>query len=966
MDYKTLYNKYIKLIEENEKLKKEIAFLKKYDKNPLKLIGDVIINNEKITEDYCWEGETFKVDVRSTPEQKIALFKELFAGRKDVYAKRWTSKKGKSGYSPVCLNEWISGVCNKPESTCSVCHNKNYAEFNKQAIEQHLRGYAVYGIYPLLQSETCKFVAIDFDKHDWKEDIKIIREVCNESHIPVAIERSRSGNGAHAWIFFQDELSASLARKLGTAIITYSMSIRHEIKFQSYDRIFPNQDTMPKGGFGNLIALPLQKKARKYYNSEFINEDFNSYNDQWKYLSSIRKMSEEEVENSIIDLCKGNEYGTLKDEDSENKPWIIQRPQQYELSIEDFPSKVQIVLANGIYIKKEGFSHAALNKIKRLAAFKNPEFFKAQAMRLPTYNKPRIIDLSEENLKYLFIPRGCLQDLQILLSSFELEIEYVDERQYSRDIDVSFKGELRDKQKEVVKMLLAYNQGVLSATTAFGKTVIGAYLMASRKKNALIIVHTRQLLEQWQERLNQFLIINEELPKEKVKKRGKAKSQNIIGQIGGGKNRPNGIIDIALMQSLIKDKEVKDFIREYGFVIVDECHHVPAFTFEQIMKNIHAKYVYGLTATPIRKDGHQPIIFMQCGQIRSKVDAKEESKKRSFEHFITPRFTSFRRLKDSNEDERYNITSIYAELVENELRNSMIVEDIIKAVNEGRNPIVLTERTNHVDILVKMLNNRIDHVIQLTGNMSTRKRREELERLSKISLTSNFVIVATGKFVGEGFDEPRLDTLFLAMPIAWKGTVVQYAGRLHRELDNKSEVIIYDYVDIHIPVLEKMYQKRLKAYASIGYKSRGEKIEESINAIYDQNTFFEVFRKDICNAISDILIVSPFISKRRLMSMIRLLTKEINGGVNIVIVTRPKTDFKEKDHQTYDANMKILFENGIKVDYKSNIHQKFAIIDQKVVWYGSINLLSYGRDAESIMRLSSLNIANELLASIEN
>ncbi|WP_368490181.1 DEAD/DEAH box helicase family protein [Clostridium sp. BJN0013] len=968
MDYNKLYNKYMELLEENQILKIENENLRKYIQ--LKKVKVCVDNKDKTlaenkTDMTIQENEHTQINNSSSPEDKIKLFMSLFKGREDVYAKRWQNKGGKSGYSPVCINEWRKEVCYKPKIKCSDCKNRKYLILDTYAINKHLRGIEILGIYPMTMDDSCYFLAIDFDDEGWEKDISILREICEDKKIPFAIERSRSGSGAHIWFFFKESISAVSARKFGTGLLTYAMTKRHEIKFESYDRLFPNQDTIPRGGFGNLIALPMQRNARRNKNSVFIDKNLEPYKDQWHFLSSVGKLTKDEIEFYISEFCSGDELGELKEDvEEETKPWERIR-KSYKLSNTDFPTNVHIIKANMIFIKKEGFSNKTLNSIKRVAAFKNPEFYKAQAMRLPTFNKPRVVSLSEETSEYLCLPRGTESDLYNLFNENKVNFKCNDERYSGKTISVTFNGELREEQAAAADAMLKHDNGVLSATTGFGKTVIGAKLIAERRVNTLIIVHTQQLLEQWKERLNQFLTVNEFLKVDNIKKRGRKKNLSIIGQIGAGKNNLNGIIDIAIMQSLVRKNEVKELVKSYGMVLVDECHHVSAFSFEQILKNTWAKYVYGLTATPIRKDGHHPIIFMQCGPIRYKVDARKQAEKQPFEHYVIPRFTSFRKPVCQNEKE-WTIAEIYSEISTSQIRNELIISDVISCVKEGRNPIVLTERTAHVEILANALEKKLPNVIVLTGRMSVKEKKTELEKLSSIAKQSSFVIVATGKFVGEGFDEPRLDTLFLAMPIAWKGTLQQYAGRLHRIYDNKNEVQIYDYVDVHIGVLERMYEKRLKGYASIGYSAKSEsKPFETINLIYNNNNFLTVFSNDVFSTKHEIIIVSPFISKRRLSQMLKLLMIAIKNGNRVKVVTRPETDFKEKDKGALMEMYKFIRMSGIDIIFKTNIYQKFAIFDQKIVWYGSINLLSYGSAEESIMRLESINIANELLGSIE-
>ncbi|MBN1522592.1 MAG: DEAD/DEAH box helicase, partial [Candidatus Aureabacteria bacterium] len=814
MDIKNLHEKYQALLEENRNLKAEIVRLKSQ-------LG-IFEQQTDIFNESCAET----VNNQSGNQDKIALFSSLFRGRNDVYAKRWQNKAGRSGYSPVCLNEWQRGICGKPKLKCADCAHKSYAPLDVQVIKSHLRGNRIIGMYPLLPDETCYFLAIDFDDTGWKKDVSVIREVCNEFNIFAAIERSRSGNGAHVWFFFEDCLPAAQARKLGTALITYAMSKRHEITFASYDRLFPNQDTMPKGGMGNLIALPLQMGARKASNSVFIDEDFTPYEDQWAFLSSVKKLSENAAGFLIKKLCAGNEFGVLKEAEEEEKPWLKSKTR---LAKADYPRRTVIVKADMLYINKTGYSHRALNALKRLAAFKNPEFYSAQAMRMPTYNKPRIISCSEDTDNYLCLPRGCEADIHALLNEYDVDISWDDQTNRGRNIKVEFKGVLREEQQKAIDKLLQFDSGVLSATTAFGKTVVAAKLIAERKVSTLVLVHRQQLLSQWITRLSEFLNIDESLPVQE-NKRGRKKKRSVIGQLRGGKDALSGIIDIAIMQSLNNAGEVKECVKNYGMVIVDECHHIPAFSFEQILKNVNAKYVYGLTATPVRQDGHHPILFMHCGPIRYKVDAKQQAAQRPFDHYVIPRFTGFRVAKGDGERD-LSVQELYTEMVVDDMRNQLLVDDVINSYENGRNCLVLTGRTAHVELLTKKLAERIPDVVALRGGLGNKETNALLEQVAATPSDKQLTLVATGKFIGEGFDEPRLDTLFLAMPVSWKGTLQQYAGRLHRIYENKKHVKIYDYVDIRVRMLEKMYTKRLTGYAAIGYKAQGERLEEATDII---------------------------------------------------------------------------------------------------------------------------------------
>jgi superfamily II DNA or RNA helicase len=951
---------YQALLEENKHLRKEVERLRQQlgiEENHLKETTEEFVipfNSEPTPE----KPVTSVINQNSPSSIKIQLYQSFFKGRTDVFARRWENKKKEtSGYSPACDNEWKPSVCLKPKVSCTDCQNKAYLPLDEKVAEAHLRGQnnLIVGIYPLLQNETCHFLAIDFDDEGWQKDVSTLRVVCTTFGIPIAVERSRSGNGAHVWFFFEQPINASLARKFGSAMLTYAMSKQHDIPFKSYDRLFPNQDTMPKGGFGNLIALPLQKSARANGNSEFIDESFQSYPDQWAFLSSIQKLSEKNIEYLISKLCDGNELGMLKkDTEEEQKPWETAK---VELRREDFPSQMTITKANMLFIPKEGCSQRALNQMKRLAAFKNPEFYKSQAMRLSTFNKPRIISCSEETTDYLCLPRGCEVDLQDLSAKFNFKIEWDDKTNKGQNINVDFNGQLRGEQPLAIAELLKYNTGVLSATTAFGKTVAAIKLIAERKVSTLILVNRVSLVNQWKTRIEEFLTINEQLPEASTSK--KKKSQSIIGQYGGGKKELTGIVDIAVMQSLSRESEVDDCVKEYGMVIVDECHHVSAFSFELILKNITAQYVYGLTATPTRKDGHHPIITMQCGPIRFRDDAKKQAELRPFDHCIIPRFTSFR--VPTFDEKELIITDLYAKIVYDETRNQQIVADVVQCYEDGRNCLVLTERTAHVELLANELRKHITEVISITGNRSAKETRESLSQITNAPTDKPMTLIATGRYIGEGFDEPRLDTLFLAMPISWKGTLQQYAGRLHRLYEGKKEVIVYDYVDVHVRMLEKMYHKRLSGYASIGYKIKGDVLsEEAGNIIFDKDNFQTVYSSDILNATKEITIVSPFITKKRTIQMNADLQRALENGVTVTIVTRPEEEYKPKDLNSWKETVAILKNTGATLLFKPNIHQKFAIIDQKIVWYGSINLLSFGTAEESMMRLVSANVAYEL------
>lgn len=762
---------------------------------------------------------TYKLAITnsSSKEDKISLFRSLFRGREDVFPKRFESlRSGKSGYQPACRNEWIRGICKKPKVKCNECDNRDFIPVTDEVIKSHLLGVDLQnkskrnftiGVYPLLLDETCWFLAIDFDKEAWMKDVSAFLDTCEQYNMPATLERSRSGNGGHIWIFFSEPIQAPLARKLGSFLITETMEHRPEIGFESYDRFFPSQDIMPQGGFGNLIALPLQKVPKENGNSLFIDMNFEPYPDQWAYLSSIQRMSCEKVEKIVEKASKrGCILGVkmVASVEEEILPWLEPPSRRRKESPikGPLPKKIKLILGNQIYIEKKSLIPSLKNRLIRIAAFQNPEFYKAQAMRFSTFNKPRIIHCCEDFPKHIGIPIGCLDEVQFLLQSLGIKIELIDERHIGKSINVKFHGALRFEQENAVEALFKHDTGVLSASTAFGKTVVAIDLIAKRNVNTLVLVHRKHLLDQWVARLSNFLEID---PKE-------------IGQVGGSKRKPKGKIDVALIQSLSKKGVVDDIVGKYGHLIVDECHHISARSFEIVARQCKAKYVTGLSATVIRKDGHHPIIFMNCGPIRYKVDDRKQAELRPFNHKVIIRGTDFRLPDLMYFKENPTINDYYAALLADEKRNNMIVEDVIQAINEERVPVLLTERRNHIEVLTNMLASLVQNVFVLKGGMGKKQRQSLLDKMRDLPYNEERIIIATGRYLGEGFDEARLDTLFLALPISWRGTLAQYAGRLHRVHDMKKEVVIYDYADLNVSMLSTMYQRRLKGYRAIGYE----------------------------------------------------------------------------------------------------------------------------------------------------
>ncbi len=736
-----------------------------------------------------------------TTAEKVALFQRLFRGRTDVYPVRWESKtSGKSGYAPACGNEWRAGVCEKPRIKCGDCNQRLLLPLSDAVIYDHLAGKQTVGVYPLLEDDTCHFLAVDFDEAEWRQDALAFVHSCIELGVPTALEISRSGQGAHAWVFFAGRVPARDARRMGTAIISHTCARTRQLKLASYDRLFPNQDTMPKGGFGNLIALPLQKHPRASGCSVFVDAELRPYRDQWAFLASVQPMAPHDIEPTIMRATGGLHPldVTFIDDEDLATPWKREVIKTNRL-VGAMPDALTVTLANLVYFEKPALPQALANRLIRLAAFQNPEFYKAQAMRMSVWDKPRVIGNAENYPQHIALPRGCLEAAQSLLKDNGICCALRDERFCGEAIKADFVGTLRPDQEQAVAAMLQHDTGVLCAPTAFGKTVTAAAIIARRGVNTLVLVHRTELLKQWQERLQAFLGMDS---------RGR---KRVVGTIGGGKAKPTGQIDIAVMQSLSRQGEVNALVENYGQVVVDECHHVGAASFDAILRRTKAKYVLGLTATPVRRDGQQPIIFMQCGPIRHTA-ARPASAPHDLE--VVPR-SWFARIDLPG---TVGIQDVFRRIAMDLARTEAIAAEIAAAFEQGRKVLVLTERTEHLDALLVCLSTRVAKPFVLHGRMSKKQRAALIEELEALPPEAPRILLATGKLVGEGFDHPPLDTLVLAMPVSWKGTLQQYAGRLHREHASKTDVRIIDIVDTGHPALVRMWEKRQHGYRAMGYR----------------------------------------------------------------------------------------------------------------------------------------------------
>lgn len=909
----------------------------------------------------------------------VRAFFSYFWGRMDVFSKRYQNKStGKAGYFTQCDNFWRHGICPKASGVkikCKDCNNRSWTKLLAFHIESHLIGKKddasdVVGIYPLFPDGTCRFLVFDFDNHDkgsegndnansddtWIEEVNALREICNKAKIPTLVERSRSGRGAHLWIFFNAPIDASLVRRFGTALLDKGAESVNLKSFHYYDRMLPAQDALNNGELGNLIALPLQGQALKDGNSAFIDENWNAYHDQWKALLSTNKLSKQQIEGYIADRYSENNQNNYTLLNDDTKPW----EQTTFFHKEDVSGNLKVVLSNQIYVKTEKLKPRIQNQIRRLAAFSNPQFYKNKAIGLSNYAQSRFIYLGYDENGYICIPRGLLDTLQERCKNAGINIEFDDKRCNGKALNVEFNGELRDNQKDAITALMKYDNGIISAATAFGKTVTCSGIISKIKASTLILLESSALVEQWEKALNTFLTINEELPEYQTKTGRVKKRKSVIGIIHGAKDTSTGIIDIAMAGSLCKKGEYHQRLKEYGLVIVDECHHSASSTISAVLREVNAKYIYGVTATPFRGDGLEKIIFMLLGDIRYKYTAKDKAEEQGISHYVVPRFT---RAVSPHGRDRLHVNDAYEIIRNNEIRDDQIITDIKSCIETGRTPVILTKYTDHAAKLYEKVKLFADNVFLLTGTKSKKEQKAVRSAMEQVPDNESMILIATGQLIGEGFDYPRLDTLFLATPVAWKGIVEQYAGRLNRDYDGKDNVMIYDYVDIHIPVFDKMYSKRLKAYKRIDYQLyTGETLEnQASNSIFDSETYLTVYEKDLKNAAKDIVISSPTLGKYKVHRMISLLKEQQESGVKVTIVTwHPEVYKYGKDEYRIEL-MELLRNAGFYIELMNESCQHYAVIDGELVWYGSMNLLSKDDIEDNIMRVSSKAIAAELL-----
>lgn len=909
---------------------------------------------------------------------KIAsdFFMMFCRGRKDVYDLRYTNPKtGKNGYYTQCFNRWDRGchIQKKDGVRCKDCELRAYKPVTLPLIKAHMNGTDpngndVVAIYPMLENNLCQLLVFDFDNHakgaeqedyaniddGWKEEINALRHICKNLDVDAAVERSRSGRGAHLWIFFKEMVPARLARRFGFALLEKGAESVNLKSFKYYDRMIPTQDALPEGGLGNVIALPLQGMALKSGNSAFIDENWNAYEDQLNVLAGTRRLTRQGIEDY---LSLWYSTGSTSEDNGTDAPW----DKNSEIEAGSVKGVVRIVLADRIYIDSTGMSNKTKRQLRRMATFSNKQYFQNQAMDMPNYDESRFIYLGSDEGKYIVLPRGLREEILKKFDNAGISYKIEDKRTKGQELNISFRGVLRESQIPAVETMLENETGILHAATAFGKTVVCCDMIARRGISTLILVDRADLMNQWIKRLEEFLDIDEELPEYQTKTGRTRKRKSLIGNLQGAHDTLTGIVDVAMIRSLKKKDGFHPKLKEYAQVYFDECHHAASDSAIEVLQEINAKYVYGVTATPKRGDGKEKINEFLLGPIRYRFTAKDRAEEQNINHLVYPRFT--RTVKPHHLSKTPYGNDAYELIRNNDVRDEQIIRDVADCVQAGRTPVVLTKYVDHAKKLSERLKTYADRLILLTGANGTKARRAQVEELNKVDDSDSLILVGTGSLLGEGFDFPRLDTLFMATPVSGENVVEQYVGRLNRDYDGKENVIVYDYVDSHIPKFDKMYSARLKAYKKIGYElcvnMDGEK--QKANAIYDIENYAETYWKDLEEANSAVVVSSPRLNNQKVDRIINMLGKRRELGVEVTIVTWHPDAYKYGKDDVRMELMERLRKAGFEIRLVEETCEHYAVIDNEIVWYGSVNLLSKEDAEDNLMRVCSKDIAAELL-----
>lgn len=924
----------------------------------------------------------------SSLDEKVNLVMSLFRGRADVYAEGYegkATKPGKLSYWPPCRLRWVRGACPRlanPKARCLDCDHPSYVPLTHEVVKAHCTGFRergrikAIGIY-VVDGDVCYLLAVDFDGTGWQEAASAYRDACRRHGLSPAVERSRSGNGAHVWVFFDGPVNASLARRVGEGLVSEARDNCAAVSFRSYDRLFPLQDSVGEGDLGSLIALPLQGEAVRKGNSVFVDDRFEALPDQCAFLSTLPKVRAEHVA-ALADEFGKDPVGLPEGTGRSIAPAKVRAPKDSGVPDKwETPSVVRVTNADGVRIDCSGLPAIVINRLRRLAAFRNPEYTKKLRMHFSVWETPRVIDLGRLDGSELVLPRGCTDAALAVLREAGTEPFVADGRSEGKRIHAHFLGKLRDTQQLCRDRLIKHDMGVLVAPTGFGKSVIAASVVAAHQVSTLVVVPNTALLRQWRESLTRFLRVDDEPPVLLTPTGRRAKHQpGVVGIIGDGKSLRSGIVDVVLAGSLFERGEiagepvVSPFVAEYGMVIVDEAQHVAASKVLEVLSAARSHYVYAMTATPKRDDGLDRILFLECGPLRHEVAVADQIEEQGMRRLLVPRFS----LSHPDLEGRPTWHQVIDYISASEERNRLVVADAARAMRLGRTPLVLTRRVEHVRTLATAIGGRVDardaSVLLLVGSDDDVTRRRRLEELSAVPVDCPLCVVATGSYVGEGFDLDRLDTLLLAGPVAFEGTLAQWVGRLHRVREGKSEVVVMDYVDLAIPMLDREWRKRAKAYGNLGYRTAGEGDlglvglegrSAPIGHLFSGKESSKVLAADLADSNSRVIMASSWARFARLRTMREILDDSIGRGVAVEVVLRepkkPSMEWLQVTTTLRDLGCELrLARGGEPLDV--------VVIDDSLVWCGDTAPLAYPRRDDCMLRFVSREVAAELVEAL--
>ncbi len=891
-------------------------------------------------------------------QNKADLLFDLFRGRRDVYAVR-----NPRGYYPKCSN-WGSYWCPRKEKgekiRCIDCPNSKFVVLTSYVIRvNHLcnhdsEGNGAIGIYPMLPGNKCRFAAIDLDEATWKHDSLCVASVARRAGFQIAIEISFSGNGAHLWLFFSEEIPARNARKLMMSFLDGACRMTDTVSIKSYDRIFPAQDTVKDGGIGNLILMPLVLSAsarqEKDKGTVFVDNSFTPYSDQFAFLSSLPKYSNRDID-AYLRIHERESIPLFDKKLSEPDPlWNCRLP---KLSSSDSLVPVlPVYLSAGISIPKKYITPAFIDCIRRMASYRDPEYYRALERNKGYISKDLccFITLTLESDSVIQLPRGFLNQFKALMKKSCITTEIIDLRKSETGLDVTASVFLRKEQIAGIEAMRNSEIGIVRAATSYGKTVLAAEIIAERKERTLIIVNSKQLMEQWQQKLESYLTVNnppEKRPHKRINKTG-------IGLFGGQKDSVTGLIDIATAQSIASSKPL--WVRDYGLVIVDECHHAASDQYRDILSMVRPKYLYGLTATDKRKDGHEKSVYALCGSVIFTYDADRLAYERGLMQVFIPRFMNTVYIPSSVKRNCFH--EIVKALSEDQLRNSSIAEDAVEMMDAGHKVLILTALTDHAEKLYGMISDKGKYAILIHGKT---KESDKILLHKEISEKPNggVIIISTISYLGEGTDIPYLDTLMLASPVSWKGLLSQTVGRICRISEGKKTVTVFDYVDVHMPECLSMYHKRVSAYGKLGFMPSGAASEVKCDSVmYRKDTYEKALMGSIRCARLSVEISCPVLGMNFMTSkVLELLHIMTEKGVNVIV--HSKKINKSDNHG--DETAAWFRSLGIELVYEE-FPVNYAVIDSSEVWFGDICILypEDWREDQMMIHFTSSDVAKHL------